>query len=258
MAIRTDIGYTTPDVITVRGRDLATEILGRLDFVDMVWLLVHGRTPEEREKRMVNLLLVTAADHGLTPSATAARLTWLGAPESLQGAVAAGLLGAGSHFLGTVQNASEMLVREGAPLADDAADAAIGRRAAEVVAAARAERRRLPGFGHPIHVAGDPRVPTLMQVSQDNGYLGKHWRLALAIVDVLREQHGIVLPLNAAGANGAVLADMGLDPLLGRGLALIGRAAGLVAHVLEERDSPTAQQIWDLLLAQDARNVLAT
>lgn len=210
---------------------------------------------------MVNLLLVTAADHGLTPSATAARLTWLGAPESLQGAVAAGLLGAESHFLGTVQDVAELLLREAGPLADRADgrppdDAAVRARASELVAAARAARRPLPGFGHPIHVRGDPRVPTLLRVSQENGYFGRHWRLALAIADVLCEEHGLRLPLNAAGANGAVLADMGLDPLLGRGLALVGRAAGQVAHVVEERDSPTGQQIWNLLLRQDERNVL--
>lgn len=256
MPIRTDIGYTTPDTIWVRGRNLSTEVIGKLDFVEMIWLLTFGRAPEPREKNMVNLLLVTAADHGLTPSAITARLTWLGAPESLQGAVAAGLLGAGNNFLGTVQNVSEMLLREAAPLADDADDAAVRERAAQVVREHRAARKSVPGIGHPIHVDGDPRVPTLMAVAKDNGYFGRHWRLALAITDVLREDHGRHLPLNAAGANGAVLADMGLDPLLGRGLALIGRAAGLVAHVYEERSSPTGQQMWDLVLRQDDRNVL--
>ncbi len=256
MPIQTDIGYTTPDAIYVRGRNLSTEILGKFDFVDMLWFVTFGRQPELREKNMVNLLLVTAADHGLTPSAITTRLTWLGAPESLQGAVAAGLLGAGNNFLGTVQNVSEILVREAAPLAADADDAAVRARAAEMVRDFRARRQTIPGIGHPIHVDGDPRVPTLMAVSRDNGYFGKHWRLALAVTDVLREDHGRHLPLNAAGANGAVLADMGLDPLLGRGLALIGRAAGLVAHVVEERTAPTGQQIWDLVLRQDARNTL--
>jgi citrate synthase len=255
MTIKTDIGYTTPETIWVRGRDLSTEIIGKFDFVDMIWFVTFGRAPEQREKNMVNMLLVTAADHGLTPSALTARLTWLGAPESLQGAVAAGLLGAGNNFLGTVQNVSEMLIREAAPLADDADDGAVRARAADMVREYRAAKRTLSGFGHPIHVNGDPRVPTLLAVSKDNGYFGRHWRLALAITDVFREDHGRVLPLNAAGANGAVLADMGLDPLLGRGLALIGRAAGLVAHVYEERTAPTGQQIWDLVLRQDERNV---
>lgn len=254
--IKTDIGYTTPDAITVRGMNLATEIIGKLDFVEMIWLVTFGRVPQQREKNMVNMLLVTAADHGLTPSAITARLTWLGAPESLQGAVAAGLLGAGNNFLGTVQNVSEILIREAASLTEDSDDTSVRARASEMVAEYRSAKKTIPGIGHPIHVEGDPRVPTLMAVSKDNGYFGKHWRFALAVTDVLREEHGRKLPLNAAGANGAVLADMGLDPLLGRGLALIGRAAGLVAHVCEERESPTGQQLWDLVLRQDARNVL--
>jgi citrate synthase len=202
------------------------------------------------------MLPVTAADHGLTPSAITARLTWLGAPESLQGAVAAGLLGAGNNFLGTVQNVSEILIREAASLTNDSDDDAVRACALEVVKAYRSAKKTIPGIGHPIHVEGDPRVPTLLAMSKANGYFGKHWRLALAMCDVLREDHGRKLPLNAAGANGAVLADMGLDPLLGRGLALIGRASGLIAHVYEERSSPTGQQVWDLVLRQDARNVL--
>ena len=254
MPIKTEIGYSTSESIRVRGLDLSTEIIGKLDFVEMIWLLALGRVPQQREKNMVNMLLVTAADHGLTPSAITARLTWLGAPESLQGAVAAGLLGAGNNFLGTVQNVSEMLLREAASLPADADDAAVRRRAADLVREYRAARRTIPGFGHPIHAHGDPRVPTLEAISKENGYFGAHWRLALAIAQVFAQDHGRPLPLNAAGANGAVLADMGLDPLLGRGLALIGRAAGLVAHVHEERSSPTGQQIWNLVLHEDPRN----
>ncbi len=257
MTIKTEIGYTTPSTIWVRGRDLSNDILGKLDFVEMIWLLLFSRTPEPREKSMINMLLVTAADHGLTPSAIAARLTWLGAPESLQGAVAAGLLGAGDNFLGTVQNVSEMLRAEAASLSEDADDAAVRARANAMVHEYRAAKKLIAGIGHPIHVDGDPRVPALMAISKANGYFGRHWRLALAITDALRENHGIALPLNAAGANGAALADMGIDPLLGRGLALIGRAAGLVAHVYEERRAPTGQFIWDLVLRQDERNVVA-
>jgi citrate synthase len=255
MMIKTEIGFTTPATIWVRGRDLSNDIIGKLDFVDMIWLLIFGRTPESREKTMVNMLLVTASDHGLTPSAITSRLTWLGAPESLQGAVAAGLLGAGDHFLGTIQNVTEMLRTEAATISEDADDAAIRSRAEVMIREYRAAGRTIAGIGHPIHVDGDPRVPTLMAVSKANGYFGRHWRLALAITDVFREDYERMLPLNAAGANGAVLADMGIDPLLGRGLALIGRAAGLVAHVYEERTAPTGQQIWDLVLRQDERNV---
>jgi citrate synthase len=255
MAIKTEIGFTTPDTIWVRGKNLSTEIIGKYDFVDMIYWVTFGRLPEQREKNMVNMLLVTAADHGLTPSALSARLTYLGAPESLQGAVAAGLLGAGSNFLGTVQNVADMLTKEAATLADDADDTTVRARASDMIREYRAVKRSISGIGHPIHVNGDPRVPTLLAVSKENGYFGKHWRLALAITEIFKSEYQRTLPLNAAGGIGAILADMGLDPLFGRGLALIGRASGLVAHVIEERSAPTGQQIWDLVLAQDSRNV---
>ena len=255
MAIKTEIGFTTPDTIYVRGKSLSADILGRFDFVDMIWWLTFARMPEEREKRMINLLLVTASDHGLTPSAISARLTWLGAPESLQGAVAAGLLGAGNNFLGTVQNVAEMLIREAAALSDASTDDEVQARAREMIREYRAAKRPIAGLGHNIHVDGDPRVPTLLAVSKENGYYGKHWRLALALTEVFKADHGRTLPLNGAGANGAILADMGVDPIMGRGLALVGRAAGLVAHVYEERTAPTGRDIWELVLTQDERNV---
>mgnify|MGYP001216091570 CR=1 FL=1 len=129
-------------------------------------------------------------------------------------------------------------------------------RTAAAVARCRERRQGVPGVGHPIHVDGDPRVPALRRAAEAHGCFGVHWKMALAICDYVRTQYGRNLPLNAAGANAAILADMGLDPLLGRGLALIGRAAGLVAHAMEERREPIGQDVWNLVLAQDERNVL--
>jgi citrate synthase len=256
MTIRTEIGTTTPDVITVRGKNIATEILGRMDFVDMIWWTTFGRLPEQREKNMINLVLVMATDHGLTPSAISARLTYLGAPEALQGAVAAGLLGAGSVFLGSAQNVTEMLQRWAEPLNDEASDEAVRETAIALVRDYRGNRRAIGGVGHPIHVDGDPRVPALAAISRANGYFGRHWRLMEAVSVALKEETGKSLPLNAAGGVGAIFAEMGLDPLMARGLGLIGRCAGLVAHILEERSAPTGQQIWNLVLSQDPRNAL--
>lgn len=256
MTVKTDIGTTTPERITVRGKNLASELLGQIDFIDMIWWTTFGRMPAQREKNMANLVLVLATDHGLTPSAISARLTYLGAPEALQGAVAAGLLGAGSVFLGSAQNVTEMLRKEAATLADDASDDAVLQRASEVVRDYRAARKNIGGVGHPIHIDGDPRVPTLADVSRDNGYYGRHWRLMMALPQALEKEFGRKLPVNAGGAVGAIFAEMQLDPLLARGLGLIGRSAGLVAHILEERETPVGQQIWDLVLVQDPRNAL--
>lgn len=254
--IKTDIGYTTPDTITVRGKNLADELLGKIDFVDMIIFSFYGRMPEQREKAMLNLLLVLCTDHGLTPSAVSARLTYLGAPEALQGAVAAGLLGAGSVFLGNAQNAAEMLIDGAKPLTDKATDEEVLQRARDVIDERKAKGLHIVGIGHNLHVNGDPRVPVLIKYSKEHGYYGKHWRLMLALEQVMNKERGKKLPLNAGGGTGAILAEMGLDPLLGRGVALIGRCAGLIAHVAEERDHPFGMKLWDLILEQDPRNVL--
>ncbi|SAL37373.1 Citrate synthase 2 [Caballeronia cordobensis] len=252
--IKTEIGYTTIDTITVRGKDLSNEILGKMDFIETMMLTILNRVPDAREKRMINLILVTACDHGLTPSAMSARLTYLGAPEAMQAAVAAGLLGAGSVFLGTTQNAAEMLIEAAKDLSDDASDEAVLECAREALARAREKKQPIYGVGHPIHVNGDPRVATLAGVSRENGYFGKHWRLMFAIERVFREERGKALPINAVGAIGAIIGDMGLDPLLARGFMLVGRAAGLIGHLYEERKEPVGQALWDLVLTQDPRN----
>ncbi len=250
MTIKTPIGYTTRDDIFVRGRNIATEIIGKVDFVDMIFLAATGELPAEPVKRVANALFVTATDHGLTPSAIAARLTYLGAPESLQGAIAAGLLGAGNHFLGTMQLSAQMLRDGVAGLADDASEADYDRCAESLGREHRAARRIIPGIGHPLHVQGDPRVPALRQVAQECGFLGRHWRFAGAIERAAATEYGRLLPLNAAGAVGATVSDMGLDPVWARGIALIGRCAGLLAHLIDEKRAPLGQEIWNLVLAQ--------
>lgn len=253
--VKTEIGYTTIDRITVRGLDLANEIIGKFDFVDMIFHTTLCRLPSAQEKVMVNALLVTTADHGITPSSLAARLTYIGAPEAPQAAVAAGLLGAGSVFLGTMQNAADMLLQGARDLAPDATDEQLRAAARNLVDSQRASRRAIYGVGHPIHVHGDPRVPALRELSRQNGYYGVHWRLMEAVSEVLSEQ-GKNLPLNAVGAIGAMVAAMGLDPLVARGLALVGRSAGLLAHLMEEKSAPMAREAWEVVLSQDPRNEL--
>tara|TARA_R110000823_G_scaffold55161_2_gene134835 strand:- start:6389 stop:7177 length:789 start_codon:yes stop_codon:yes gene_type:complete len=254
--IKTEIGYTTVDAITVRGKDLANELLGKVDFVDMAMLVILNRLPNKNEKTMINLILVTACDHGLTPSAMSSRLTYLGAPEAMQAAVAGGLLGAGSVFLGTTQNCAEMLINSAGDLKDDAEDEEFIVRARQTINVMREKKQPIYGVGHPIHVNGDPRVSVLADISRQNGYFGKHWRLMCAIEKVFGEEMGKSLPMNAVGAVGSIVADMQLDPMLARGFMLIGRAAGLVGHLYEERQSPIGQKLWDLVLAQDERNEL--
>jgi citrate synthase len=171
--------------------------------------------------------------------------------------VAAGLSGAGSVFLGNAQNAAEMLVDGASSLTADASDDEVLARAREVIDQRRARGLHVVGLGHNLHVNGDPRIPVLIEYARRFDYFGKYWRLLLALEQVMNRERGKKLPINAGGGVGAIMAEMNLDPLLGRGIALIGRCAGLIAHVAEERDHPFGLELWDLILAQDPRNVLA-
>ncbi|MET0497938.1 MAG: citryl-CoA lyase [Steroidobacteraceae bacterium] len=254
--IKTEIGYTRVDRITVRGRDLATELIGKIDFIDMMMLVILGRGCRGNERDMINAILVTVTDHGLTPSAVAARLTYMGAPEAQQAAVAAGLLGAGSVFLGAMENATLMLREYVARLSPDAGDEEIASLATQLIQERRAAKQQLYGMGHNIHVDGDPRIPALQQVSQRNGYFGKHWKLLLAIDAASTQLLKRRLPANTAGAVGAMIADMDLPTPLARGFSLVGRCAGLIGHIMEEQSAPIGKDLWDLVLRQDERNQL--
>jgi len=237
---RSAIGSSTRDSITLAGRDLPSEIMGRLSLTELTYLLLVGRDPSPGERRLLDTALVSLADHGLTPSALAARLTWTGAPEAIQGAVAAGLLGAGSVFLGPAGDTAVFLAEalaagEGAPLEDVAREA---------VAARMAAGRRVPGLGHPVHRDGDPRTPRLYAVAEEEGLLGPHARLLLLVAQAHEEASGKRLPVNGAGAAGAVLVDIGIRPDVVRGVVLIARTAGLVAHLAEEMDHPLGRDLW--------------
>jgi citrate synthase len=210
-------------------------------------LTILGAFPNPCQRRMINLFLVTATDHGLTPSALATRLTLHGAPESLQGAVAAGLLGAGTRYLGAGEYAAKFLRQEVAELQSlqESAGGLMAAYADRVVARERSAGRRMPGFGHPIHVEADPRSAKVLEVARECGYVGIHCEFADALAAAATRAVGKPIPLNAAGVKAAVMLDMGLSPEFGKGLTLIARVAGLVAHIIEERKQPISQALWD-------------
>jgi citrate synthase len=243
--LRTSLGHSTPDSITVRGHDLVG-LMGAMPFSDLAFLLAAGRTPSESESRVLNAVLVSLADHGLTPTALAARLTYTGAPESLQGAIAAGLLGGGSVFLGPVEDTarflSDALGRLGPGQEND--DAVMRATAAGAVRAVLSSGGRIPGLGHPIHREMDPRVPRLYRLARDAGLLGSHLRLLELVSDANRSESGKALPINGAGAAGAALADLGFAPFIARGFALLARTAGLIGHLAEESENPIGMRLW--------------
>jgi citrate synthase len=241
---RTSIGTSDADSITVQGRDMASELMGHVSFTELAFLLIRGRLPEPGEARLLDAVLVSLADHGLTPTVIAARMTLTGAPESLQGAVAAGLLGAGDVFLGVVENTARFLagILEGVPEAAD--EDALRAAAAGAVNLLLDSGRRVPGLGHPIHKVQDPRTPRMYEIAEETGQLGRHLRLLELIAQAQRSATGRALPINGAGVAGAALADLGFDPAIVRGFALIARSAGLVGHIAEELAQPIGMELY--------------
>ncbi len=254
--LTTSIGHSTPDSITVRGRDLASEVMGRMSFTALAFLLASGRTPTEAEATLFNAVLVSLADHGLTPTALAARLTYTGAPEAMQGAVAAGLLGGGSVFLGPVEDTARFLneILESLPDDELADDAALESAAMDAVLRALDAGLRIPGLGHPVHRETDPRTPRFFELAREVGLLGPNLRLLSFVADAQNTATGKALPINGAGAAGAVLADLGFPPPLTRGFALLARTAGLIGHLAEEMEHPIGLRLYKEVDARASRN----
>jgi citrate synthase len=242
----TSIGTSDADTIRLLGQDLAADLMGRVGFGELAFWLVARRRPTPSEVRVFEAVLVALADHGFTPTAIAARLTYLSAPESLQGALAAGLLGGGSRFLGVTEDCGRFLADTLAgvdgPLPGD--DAGWDTLALTAVTEAHAERRFVPGLGHPVHKTEDPRTPVLIRIADEEKLRGPHLRLFEAIGRVHPQVLGRTLPLNGAGVCGAALADLGLPVDLLRGFALLARAAGLLGHLAEERRTPIGMDVY--------------
>ncbi len=239
----TAIGTSDETQIRLLGHDLAADLMGRVGFGELAYRLVAGRRPTPGEVRVFETVLVALADHGFTPTAITARLTYLSAPESLQGALAAGLLGGGSRFLGVTEDCGRFLagVLEDHVPTDDAGFDAL---ALDAVTRARAEGKFVPGLGHPVHKKQDPRTPVLIRIAAEEGLRGPHLRLFEAIGRVHPRVLNRTLPLNGAGVCGAALADLGLPVDLLRGFALLARAAGLLGHLAEERRNPIGMDVY--------------
>ena len=226
--IRSDLAWSTPERITVCGKDLPGEILGQLNLGDMAFLELTGRTPNERESKLFNAMAVTLVEHGVTPSALAARLTYLGAPEAIQAAVAAGLCGLGSVFVGSTEGAARLLyeaLQQGSDIP------ALARKVVE-------QHKRIPGLGHPLHKPLDPRTVRLFEIARETGFYGNYCKL---MEELARLKN---LTLNATGAIGALACELGLDWQAVRGIGVMARAVGLVGHILEESRQPIAEQVW--------------
>jgi citrate synthase len=245
----TSLGTSTADEISLLGQSLAGDLMGTVGFGELAFWLVALRRPTPGETRVFEAVLVALADHGFTPTAIAARLTYLSAPDSLQGALAAGLLGGGSRFLGVTEDCGgylhAVLEEHDGELPTDPDDtAAWDALALEAVRRTREQGRYVPGLGHPVHKVEDPRTPRLIAIADEEGLRGPHLRLFEAIGRTHDAVLGRRLPLNGAGVCGAALADLGLPVELLRGFALLARAAGLLGQLAEERRRPIGMDTY--------------
>ena len=221
--------------IVVRGRDLSGELIGRIDFTQHFWLLLTGEMPTSAQRRVLDATLVAIAEHGLVPSVAAARMTYAAAPEALQGAVAAGILGCGSVVLGSSEAAGVLFAAIAARIA---AGENMEQAARTVLHEYRAARRPIPGYGHPLHKGFDPRAQRLFEVAAEVGVLGTHIQIARHVEILLPELLGKPLALNVSGAIPAVLLDAGYPLSALKGVPILARTVGLIAHLLEEQLRP--------------------
>jgi citrate synthase len=231
----THMSQAYPDRIEVRGRDLAGDLMGRLTFTEYFHLLVTGREPTEEERYFLDLLLVAIAEHGMMPTNVAARMTLAADPGSLQGAVAAGILGAGPVVLGTAEECARLLVEAQRKVEAGGEPTTV---AGELAAAIKDKGAKVPGFGHPVHRPVDPRSERILELADERGVSGPHVVLARAFRDGVAEAWGKRLTMNVAMPMAAVMLDLGFSADTVKAIPILARTAGLLAHLAEEHENP--------------------
>jgi citrate synthase len=249
MEYPTGIGTFEATSIHLLGHDLAGELMGHIGFGELALWLATQQCATPQQVRVFETVLVSLAVHGFTPTAIAARLTLYSAPDALQGAMAAGLLGGGSRFLGVTEDTGRFLAGVLATVAGQLPETeeqwdALARQA---VAEQRAAGRFVPGLGHPVHKSADPRTAVIIEIAEREGLRGPHLRLFEAVGRVHAKVLGRTLPLNGAGHAGAALAVIGLPPELLCDVVLLARAAGLLGHIAEELRHPIAPDIYSMI-----------
>ena len=233
--LRTAISTATPDSITVRNLDLCRDLIGRVSLTELFGLLVTGSLPTGLQRFFLDAALVAIAEHGLVPSVQAARMTLAAAPEAWQGAVSAGLLGCGSVVLGSSEEAGRLFDTVRSKVG---AEGSLEEIAEREVAARRARRAPLPGFGHPLHQHEDPRATRLLALADEHGTAGVNVQILRAIAAVVPKVYGRALPINVSGAIPAVLLDVGFPLQALKGVPIVARAVSLIGHLLEESIDP--------------------
>jgi len=245
----THLSQAFPDRVEVRGRDLCGNLMGRVGFTEYVCLLLTGEEPTEQQRFFLDLLLVSIAEHGLMPTNIAARMTLAADPGSLQGAVAAGILGAGPVLLGTAEECAKLLETGQARVLAGAEPATVAR---ELARESLDAGGKVPGFGHPVHRPTDPRAERILVLADERDVAGPHVRLARCLHDAVASARGRPLPMNVSLPIAAVLLDLDFPSSVVRAVPILARTAGLLAHLAEEQQEPLG-----FLLAAAAEHVVA-
>jgi citrate synthase len=239
--VRSRIAWSDAQSIHIHGLDLCRELLGRVDLGSMAFLQLVRRVPTPAEAVVFNALLVSLVEHGITPSTLSARMTLLGAPEALQGAVAAGLLGLGTTFVGTIEGAARIVQENPLPSREPEAVDTLAER---IVTLFLEQQRAIPGVGHPIHKPTDPRAERLFALAREHGVDDSAEALMRAVSRAAERRLSRSLPVNVTGAVGAIASALGVPWQVTRGLGLMARTVGLVGHLLEEIEQPIARSVW--------------
>jgi citrate synthase len=229
------ISQAYPDRVEVRGRDLCGDLMGRLSFTEYFHLLLTGDEPTEDQRFFLDTLLVAIAEHGMMPTNVSARMTLAADPGSLQGAVAAGILGCGPVILGTAEDCARLLEQAQAKVATGGDPATVANETAHAVHHAGG---KLPGFGHPVHKPLDPRAERILELADERNVSGPHVLLARHMRDAAAEAWGRPLPMNVSMPIAAVMLDLGFPSSAVKAVPILARTAGLLAHLAEEQQQP--------------------
>ena len=231
----TGIGQAFPDRVEVRGRDLTADLMGRLTFTEFLHLLLTGDEPSDDQRFFLDVLLVSIAEHGLMPTNVAARMTLAADPTALQGAVAAGILGAGPVVLGTSEECALLLEQASRLVAAGEAPMDV---VADLARTAHDSGAKVPGFGHPVHRPVDPRAERILELADERGVSGEHVELARLLRDAVAAEWRKPLPMNVSLPIAAVMLDVGYPVTTVKAVPILARTASLLAHLVEEQDNP--------------------
>jgi citrate synthase len=241
--------HAEADRIEIRGRDLAGDLMGRLNFTEFFFLLMTGKEPSAKQRFFLDLLLVAIAEHGMTPTAVAARMTYDAAPDSLQGALAAGILGCGTVILGTAELCGAVLV-DAANRIDDGGDP--DKVVVDIARGIHAGGDKMPGFGHPLHRPVDPRAERILALADVESISGRYVDLARRFAPAVAKVWGRALPMNVSMPIAATLLDLDFPAAMIKAIPLLARTAGLLAHIAEEQERPIG-----FLMASKAEEAIA-